>query len=48
MVVILLVWAIPNVLLVFALGIICVAYYYITTVYLEGAQDLKRIEAISR
>lgn len=48
MVVILLVWAIPNVLLVLALGVICVAYYYVTTLYLQGAQDLKRMEAISR
>lgn len=48
MVVILIFWAIPNIFLVLVFGIICIAYYYITALYLQGAQDLKRIEASSR
>ncbi|KAG8168019.1 hypothetical protein KVR01_003708 [Diaporthe batatas] len=48
MVVILVFWAIPNVFLVLVLGVICIAYYYTTALYLQGAQDLKRIAASSR
>ena len=48
MVVIFIFWAIPNIFLVLVFGIICIAYYYITALYLQGAQDLKRIEASSR
>lgn len=48
MVIGLIIWAIPRIMLILILGIVCVAYAYITSMYIQGAQDLKRIEASAR
>lgn len=46
MVVVLISAVLPAFLLV--AGIICLAYYYVMAVYINGARDLKRIEAVER
>ncbi|KUI70372.1 ATP-dependent bile acid permease [Cytospora mali] len=48
MVVVLILWVIPGFVLFLVLGAIFFAYYYITALYIRGAQDLKRIESIAR
>ncbi|KAF3767203.1 hypothetical protein M406DRAFT_61188 [Cryphonectria parasitica EP155] len=49
MIVLLMVWVLPGKLvLILLLAGIFALYYLITAVYIRGAQDLKRIEAISR
>lgn len=49
MIVILMLFLLPGgLLLLVVLGIIFFAYYITTAMYIRGAQDLKRIEAISR
>ncbi|ROV98773.1 hypothetical protein VMCG_06779 [Cytospora schulzeri] len=48
MVVVLILWVIPGFALLLVLGVIFLAYYYITALYIRGAQDLKRIESIAR
>ncbi|ROV88867.1 hypothetical protein VPNG_10346 [Cytospora leucostoma] len=48
MIVVLILWVIPGVALALVLGVIFFAYYYVTALYVRGAQDLKRIESVSR
>lgn len=48
MVIFLVIWVVPRAVLILVLGVVCLAYYYVTALYLHGAQDLKRIELVSR
>lgn len=48
MVIMLIIWVVPRAMLILVLGVICLAYYYVTTLYLHGAQDIKRTELVSR
>lgn len=49
MIVVLMFWVLPGGPLLFAfLACVFAAYYLITAIYIRGAQDLKRIEAVAR
>ncbi len=48
MVGVLMVWVLPGFAMTLVLVVTFVAYYYVTAMYVNGARDIKRIEAVAR
>lgn len=48
MIAVLIVWVFAGVALALVLVVVFLAYYYVTALYIRGAQDLKRIQSVSR